>query len=142
MRCTRLVALSFCVALLGALLAPWVRADEWNKKTIITVKVPLEVSGHVLTPGTYVFKLENNVYFRDFVQIWSGDERHLIATVMAIPTYRDEPTDHTVLRLGERRGNAPQVLVKWFHPGDVVGFEFLYPRKLQRNVSTATTTAD
>jgi hypothetical protein len=142
MRSTRLVALCFCAALLGVLLAPGARADEWNKKTIVTVNVPIEVSGHVLTPGTYIFKLEESLSYRQFVQIWSGDEQHFVATVLTIPTYRDEPTDRTVLRLGERAANAPPALVKWFYPGDVIGFEFLYPHNVRTNLSAAATTAD
>ena len=35
------------------------RADEWNKKTVLTFSQPLELPGIVLPAGTYVFKLAN-----------------------------------------------------------------------------------
>jgi hypothetical protein len=137
MRFSKLLGFSLCAMLLGAVLAPGARADEWNKKTILTVNEPIEVSGHVLNPGTYVFKLAENLYYRQFVQIWTGDEQHFIATVITIPTYRDEPTDRTVFRFGERSARSPEVLLKWFYPGDSTGFEFLYPRYEYRQL-TAT----
>ena len=37
--------------------APLVRADEWNKYTIITVDQPIQIPDRVLPPGKYVLKL-------------------------------------------------------------------------------------
>lgn len=135
MRLARLLGLSVCAVLLGAVLVPSAHADNWDKKTIFTVNVPIEVSGHILKPGTYIFKLAQNLYYRQFVQIWSVDEQHFITTVITIPVYRDEPADHTVFRLGETSRNSPEVLLTWFYPGDYTGFEFLYPRYEYRNLT-------
>jgi len=38
------------LALMGALFVPKVRADEWNKRTTVTVDQPIQVPGMVL-PG-------------------------------------------------------------------------------------------
>src|SRR5712692_10493794 len=47
-----------CLMLLGGTyFVPKVRADETNKKTIVTVNEPIQVPGKVLPAGTYVFKL-------------------------------------------------------------------------------------
>jgi hypothetical protein len=37
-----------------------VKADEWNKKTIVTFDQDVEIPGWVLPAGTYVFKLLNS----------------------------------------------------------------------------------
>jgi len=53
----RLHSCGFC--LIGGLLlagtATRASADEWNKKTYITVNRSIEVPGAVLPPGKYVF---------------------------------------------------------------------------------------
>jgi hypothetical protein len=47
---------------------------------------------------------------------------------MAIPAYRVEPTDKTVVTFDERPPGSPGALHKWFYPGDTYGFEFVYPK--------------
>lgn len=135
MRLARLLGLTICTVLLGAVFVPSAHADRWDKRTIVTVNAPIEVSGHLLKPGTYIFMLAQNLYYRQFVQIWSADEKHFITTAITIPTYREESADHTVFRLGETSKNSPEVLLKWFYPGDFTGFEFLYPRYEYRNLT-------
>ena len=55
----------FCMALLGAMLLPGARADDWNQKTVMTFSGPVEIPGvHLkgwgaLPAGTYVFKLQH-----------------------------------------------------------------------------------
>jgi hypothetical protein len=127
MRFGRLFQLSLCVALLGAALSPLARADEWNKKTIVTVNDSIQIPGYILDPGVYVFKLAESQSNRNIVQVWTGDERQLITTILAIPAYRSEVTDDPVLRLDERPGDQPMALRKWFYPGDNYGQEFVYP---------------
>src|SRR5882762_3500070 len=101
MKLVRTLQLSFVVALLCAALSPRISADDWNKKTIVTVSDSVEVPGNILPAGTYVFKLADNPSYRHMVQIWTGDESHLIATIMAIPVYRDEVSDEPDFRLDE-----------------------------------------
>jgi hypothetical protein len=64
------------------------RADEWDKRTILTVNQPIQVTDKVLEPGQYVFKLLDSSSNRHIVQIFNGDETHLVDTIMAIPNYR------------------------------------------------------
>jgi len=128
MTAKRLAPLIFCLSLLCAVAVPRARADEWNKKTIVTISEPLEVPGMVLSPGRYVFKLADLQSDRNVVQIWNADETHLYDTLIAIPDYRLHPTGHTVLKFAERASNAPPALRAWFYPGDFYGEEFVYPK--------------
>ena len=53
----------FGLALMGAVFSPGAKADEWNRKTVMTFSGPVEIPGvhlkgwGVLPAGTYVFKI-------------------------------------------------------------------------------------
>jgi len=116
-----------CVMLLGGtFFAPKGRADETNKKSIVTVNEPIQVPGKVLPAGTYVFKLLDS-NDRTLVAIFSGDESHLITTVQGISDVRTETPDKAILQLEEHPSGQPQALKAWFCPGDNSGVEFVYP---------------
>jgi len=116
-----------CLMLLGAtFLVPKVRADESDKKTIITVNEPIQVPGKVLPAGTYVLKLLDS-NDRTLVAIYNADGRHLITTILGIPDYRTETPSEAILQLEERPEGQPEALKAWFYPGDNFGVEFVYP---------------
>src|SRR5437588_2305024 len=102
----RLLA-TICPVLLSLALAPTGSSDEWNKKTIVTTNVPVEIPGKVLPAGTYVFKLLDSPSNRNIVQIFDKDEKHLYATLLAIPDYRSKPADKPLLQFEERPSNSP-----------------------------------
>ena len=58
-----------CAALVTLMAAPGVRADEWNKKTILTFSGPVQIPGATLAAGTYVFKLADLIESQDLPQI-------------------------------------------------------------------------
>jgi hypothetical protein len=120
------------VSVFGLIAVPTARADEWNKKTVITFSQPVEVAGHVLPAGTYTFQLADSPSDRHIVQIYGADGR-IIATVLAIPDYRLTATDETVMTFNEASAGSPQPIRAWFYPGNRVGQEFVYakPRALQ-----------
>jgi len=131
-RAARFIAMVFVFALVLPLASPKANADEWDKKTVLTFSGPVQVGKTRLDAGTYVFKLADT-YDRHIVQIFNQDENHLIATIMATPDYRLEPTDKTVVKFSETAdnnnyaGTVPEggVPVKeWFYPGDNFGQEF------------------
>ncbi|HWF92931.1 MAG TPA: hypothetical protein VN684_11645 [Terriglobales bacterium] len=129
MKFSRSVRFAFVFLMFGIVLAASARADQWNKKTIVTLTQPLEVPGNMTLPaGKYVFKLHDSMADRRIVQIWNGDETKLLTTILAIPNYRLEPTGETVITFRERPGTEPQALRSWFYPGDSFGQEFAYPK--------------
>jgi len=119
----------FALTLLGATLTPGVRADEWNKKTVMTFNQPVEIPGQILPAGTYTFVLLDSPADRHIVQIFNADGSHIIATVLAINDYRLKPTGETVVKFAERSGDNPEALKAWFYPGDNFGQEFVYPKQ-------------
>lgn len=128
------------IGLLGAALAPTVRADEWNKKTIMTVNESIQVPNKVLPPGKYVMKLLDSPSNRHIVQIFNADETHLETTVLAIPNYRLEPTGKTVFTFWETPPGQPKALRAWFYPGDNFGQEFAYPKSEAVSIAAAAHT--
>ena len=121
-----------CLMLFGAtLFVPKVRADEFDKKTIVTVNEPIQVPGKVLPAGTYVLKLLDS-NDRTLVAIYNADGRHLITTIQGIPDYRMETPSEAILQLEERPEGQPEALTEWFYPGDNFGVEFVYPTQTQK----------
>lgn len=118
------------VALAGVAVLPAL-ADEWNKETIFTFNEPVEVPGHVLIPGTYVFQLEDSLADRNIVQIFSEDKKkneHIVTTVLAIPDFHMKVSDKPTLSFEERHANSPEAIKSWFYPGENYGWEFVYPK--------------
>jgi hypothetical protein len=114
--------------MLGAIVLPSARADEWNKKTVVTFSQAVEIPGKVLPAGTYTFQLLDSPSDRHIVQIFNADGTHIIATILAINDYRLQPTGDTVMKFSERPGDSPEALRAWFYPGDNFGQEFVYPK--------------
>jgi len=111
----------------GAMLLPSAaRADDRNKETILTFRRPVEVPGRVLTAGTYVFRLEDSVSNRGIVQILTDGRKQLLATIVAVPDYRVQQTDDTVVTLEERPAGSPEAIHSWFYPGVNQGLRFVY----------------
>jgi hypothetical protein len=135
MKFLRAVAALSCVAFLGAMFSPSTRADPYDKKTIVTFGMPVEIPGvhlqgwGVLPAGTYVFKLLNSDSNRHIVQIFNQDQTIIYATILAIPNYRLKPTDKTVITFSERLSGNPEALRAWFYPGANWGEEFVYPKE-------------
>jgi len=125
---TRFVVAMASVGILGVALSSSARADEWNKKTVMTVNEPIQVPNKVLPAGTYVIKLLDSPSDRHIVQIFNADETRLQTTILAIPNYRIQPTGKTVFSFWETPPGQPKALRAWFYPGDNFGQEFAYPK--------------
>jgi hypothetical protein len=114
-------------------------ADQWNKKTIITVNEAIQVPGKVLQPGKYVMKLLDSPSNRHIVQIFNEREDQLQTTVLAIPNYRLQPTGNTEFQWWETPAGQPRALRAWFYPGDNFGQEFAYPKSEAVQIAATAT---
>jgi len=131
-RLSRALAIAFSVGVFCMMLSNIASAQTWNKRTSVTFSGPVEIPGvgaQVLPAGTYVFRLLDSQSDRHIVQIFNKDESHLYATILAIPNYRLQATDKTVITFAERASGDPQAIRAWFYPGDNSGQEFVYPKK-------------
>src|SRR5213596_3760065 len=128
-----------CVAsVLTLWLAPGVRADQWNKKTILTFSGPVQIPGATLSAGTYVFRLADLASNRHVVQVFDKDEKKIYATILAIPDQKLEPSDKPVVMFTERPAGIPQAVKAWFYPGETIGNEFVYPKDQAMKIAKET----
>jgi len=133
----RIVLALASIGLLAAVFAPRARADEWNKRTTLTVKEAIQVPGTVLPPGEYVVKLLESPSDRHIVQIFNAEENEVLTTILAIPNYRLKPTGDTVFTFWETPPGNPRALRAWFYPGDNFGQEFAYPKMKAAEIAAA-----
>lgn len=112
----------------ATLVPQFAMADQWNKRTILTVNEAIQVPGAVLQPGKYVMKLLDSPSNRHIVQIFNEREDKIQTTILAIPNYRLQPTGNTEFQWWEVPAGQPRALRAWFYPGDNFGQEFAYPK--------------
>ncbi len=135
------LAIAAGVGVFGSIMAPNVMADEWNKRTILTVNEAIQVPGATLQPGKYVMKLMNSPSNRHVVQIFNGEESNIVTTILAIPNYRLQPTGKTEFTFWETPPGQPKALRAWFYPGDNFGQEFAYPKNAAASIATYAKTS-
>jgi hypothetical protein len=138
----RSIGLAGFAACVGFALLPSLQADEWNKKTMLTVNEPIQVPscctpGHTVTlqPGEYVMVLVDSLTDRHIVRIFDKDQQHVITTILAIPNYRLQATGKTVFQYWEVPAGQPRALRAWFYPGDSFGQEFAYPKQTAAQIA-------
>jgi hypothetical protein len=136
MKLFKMFASVLCFSALCGFVVPTAMADDWNKETVVTFSAPVEVPGvgaQILPAGTYVFKIYNSRSDRHIVQIFNQAKTHVLTTILAIPNYRLQPTDKTVITFRERPAGQPEALRAWFYPGRNWGDEFVYakPRAIE-----------
>jgi hypothetical protein len=135
----KVVATIFCLSLAALAFSSGVKADAWNKKTVVTFSQPIEVPGGIVLPaGTYVFKLLDSASNRHIVQIFDPDQTHIHATILAIPNWRLDVTDKTVITFWETPAGDPHAIRAWFYPGDNFGQEFVYPKRRAAELAKKT----
>lgn len=126
-----------CAGFLALTFMPGVQADEWDKRTRVTINEPIIAGNKVLQPGTYIWKLMDSPSNRHIVQIFNADQSQLETTVLAMPDYRLKPADNTQFAFYETPAGVPKAVHAWFYPGDNYGQAFAYPKKLVAQLASA-----
>ena len=130
MKIVRILAIG--VVVLGSLtLGVSAMADQWSKKTIITLTEPMQIENTVLQPGTYVLRLIDSTADRHIVRIMNEDETQVIATVIGAPDYHLVPRGKTDIKLYETPPGAPAAVDHWYYPGEMLGLQFTKPPETQ-----------
>jgi hypothetical protein len=120
------------LALMFAGLAPRARASEFNQSTKLTFSQPLQLLGNVVLPaGTYWFE----VPVSQIVQVFNSDHTKVLATLTTIATQRCVKTmEGTQLALGRMPQEFP-MLLNWVYSGQIDGYEFVYSRQKNSQLS-------
>ncbi len=133
------------LGILGMTVTPAL-ADGNNKEIQFTFSAPVEVPGHVLLPGTYVFQRADEVADPNVILIFKLDAkgaRKFVTTEFAIPEYRADLTGKPVINFTEARIGNPEEVHSWFYPGEYTGWEFSYaaPPRVEAAAPNAATAA-
>ena len=140
MSIARMLTIGFAfVLILGAFsqsaTAQFLSTAAWDRKTTITINTPWQVPGKTLFSGTYVLRLLNlgqgGGSTRTVVQIFSQDEKEVLATALGLTAYRTNSEDPTIFHFYEAADGAPERLHTWFYPSLGSGIEFVYPPEQQ-----------
>ena len=138
MKVSKTVLLVLGIVLSGAI-ASHIYADTFNKRTKVTFSQPVAVPGGKVLPAcSYTFTILDTIGSRNVVQIWNEDKTQLITTILAIPNYRLEPAEETVIEFSERPADRPQAVKAWFYPGHTYGIEFVYPKEEALQIAEAS----
>ena len=124
MKTFRMTFAIMAIAMLLTFSAVTAKADQFDKRTLLTFNQPVEVPGLVLEAGTYAFsRVGDNP---NVVRISSPDGAHVYATLLTVSDYRLDPAEATVITFEERPSGNPKAIKSWFYPGDNTGEEFIY----------------
>lgn len=134
----RVLRVLCCALAFAAIVAPGARADEHDKLTYFTFSGPVQIPGHTLPAGTYMFKLADSPSNRHIVQVFTKDRSKLYATILAIPDQRLDPADKPVVMFKETPAGSPSAVRAWFYPGNTIGDEFVYPKQQAMRIAKAT----
>jgi hypothetical protein len=135
---TRLSLLTVALIVTAILFGPaTAKADEFNLKTFVTVNQPFQVPGAVLQPNvTYVFRrLDSDAGMSKVIRVLNEDQTQVISTFFASSAWRMEPEGETVITFHETAPGYPKPVKRWFYPGRLDGFEFLYSKEEQAQIA-------
>jgi hypothetical protein len=114
-----------------------------DQRTYLTFSGPVQVPGHTLPAGTYLFRLADTGT-RSIMQVYDQHERHLLGQFFFIPTAErtiqqaDKANGKPVVHLRETVAGVPPAIGTMFYPTDLTGKEFLYPRQQAKALAAAS----
>jgi hypothetical protein len=110
-------------------------ADESDEAIFMTFSAPVQIPGHVLPAGSYLFERADRGSEPNVVQVFSSDRTVLYGTFLTVETERLEPTGHTTVTLAEPESGGTPALLKWFYPGRDTGHEFVYSKQAEKELA-------
>jgi hypothetical protein len=114
-----------------------VAAQRWDKKTTITINVPVRVGNVVLPAGTYVMRLHDDAGVRRIVEVWNANETKLYTTTFGLPDFRNDATNETVMTFYEADPGRVPALRTWFYAASQFGLEFIDSRGPVQQIAQA-----
>lgn len=112
---------------------------EWAKKSVITLNDLCEVPGMVLEPGTYVLKTDDSLSnSRAVIQLLNKDESQILTSFIAVSDHRMRPDSDVVLTFFTGVTSGPKPIQTWFYPGEMNGYEFVYPIPRAKEIAKHT----
>jgi hypothetical protein len=114
------------------------QAPDTDERTKITIDEPVEIPGATLQPGSYWFEQIGSDAYRHTIVVQNESENKTIATVFAVPIYREleDTKGGTELTFVPTAGSGSTAALKaWFFPGRQYGHEFIYPKDQAQQIA-------
>lgn len=120
-------------------IVPVAHAGQADQETIFDFQQTIRIPGHVLPPGKYIFELidAGNTSDLNLIEIFDATGTKLIAIIQTVSAERLEAFGKTVLTFDFRKNGRPPILLAWYYPGDLIGHEFIYSKKVEKQVARA-----
>jgi hypothetical protein len=132
------ICVGFAIVLALAVLAPATWASERDQATQLTFSQPVQIPNNVvLQPGTYWFTVADSPADRNIVEVFDVNWQPITITVAA-STEHAWRSDNTQLTLAQRVADQPDVLLKWYYPGNKTGHAIIYSGREGRALSEDT----
>jgi hypothetical protein len=125
--------------LLASLVALAATAATIDKRTTFTFNTPVAVPGVTLPAGSYLFRVAD-VDTHKVVQVLSGDGKIPYSMFFFVEAWRPTPAVDPELSFIETAADMPHAIRTWWHPGESIGYEFLYPREQARLLARGSRT--
>lgn len=93
----------------------------------LTFTAPVQIPGHTLPAGEYVFMIADPSAARSVAQVWNADETELVAQALIVPTRRQDALGEPAVRFSNTPAGDAPALRAWFVPGESIGQAFVYP---------------
>jgi len=105
-------------------------AEQWFKKSVVTLTDLSEVPGMVLEPGTYVLRADDTISAERFsIELLNQDETQVLCSFIAVSDHRSRADgDDGVLTFYKGVTSGPKPIQTWYYAGDMNGYEFVYPK--------------
>lgn len=113
--------------LVAAMVGAPASALTHDKLTYLTFSGPVQVPGATLDPGTYRFHLTNPTSSRDVIQVLSNDGSTVYAMFLTLPDRRGFATREPAVTFMEVPVGVIPPVKSLFYPGELRGYEFIYP---------------
>jgi hypothetical protein len=112
------------LGLLAGFLSNPLKADDFNKETIVKIDNPMQVANVVLAPGKYDFQLAQTQTPQPVVYIRDANDYHLVATVFGNAAYRPVPHGKAGWTFYPSQPGQVAALKTWYFAGENDGIQF------------------
>jgi LPXTG-motif cell wall-anchored protein len=132
---TRFFSLACAVAVFVCLMAAPVSAQPLDKRTLFTFSGPVTLPGVTLPAGQYLFRLADPNSSAKVVQVLNADGTRHYGLFFTLPAERLQPASTPEVRFMETASGKPPAIKTWWYPGEVRGYEFIFPKEQARQLA-------
>ena len=118
-----------CGVLFMAPLANTAKAEAYTERTAVTFSNDVEIPGHMLPAGTYIFQKAPDMGAAlnlDVIQVFDATGTQLIATATTVPATLAIAPSHPRVELNETPAGVPARVHEFVFEGSTYAHRFVY----------------